>query len=601
LLVLDALALGEQEVPLVLLKEIPEDQDLRRQWNALVEQVERPQVFYTYEWALAVQRAYGKTLRPLVFLEYGESSSLCGVAALATTPSGDRAYFLCATTGDYCDFLSRDGRKQALVTAVLAELRAMGIGEITLTNLPADSDTVPAIKLAAKEHHYWYFARTAYVCAQVLLQPFEHRQENRISVPRAKTVRRCLNALSRLGPIRLEHTRSWDALEPMLPKFTEAHVARFLSMGRISNLARAERRRFIAELAKLMGESGWVVVTRLMAGDTPAAWNYGFQSHGTWFWYQPTINSGLEKHSPGLCLLAEMIREAEKIPALHTLDLGLGAEEYKERFSNQSRETLYVALRSSILRNGRERLRHGAASFVKAFPGAERRVRALYKRFQGLRDRARNQGLARTILELGKRVREAVWSETEIIFYEWQSTTFYNACGLELKLLDINSLAAAAIQHVDDEETLTYLLRSAQRWRGNEAKGFAVVDFTGMVVHFAWVIPFDHFFLSELNATVNAVTPEAVMIFDCWTPKALRGRGHYGRAIELIADKMKVSGKRAWIFSAATNVSSVRGVEKAGFERRYSMVRRRALWWQRIKGQPPVSSDELAAEVSTRV
>ena len=50
---------------LVVLTEIPEDAELRQQWNALVDRVDRPQVFYTYEWSLAVQRAYSSTLHPL--------------------------------------------------------------------------------------------------------------------------------------------------------------------------------------------------------------------------------------------------------------------------------------------------------------------------------------------------------------------------------------------------------------------------------------------------------------------------------------------------------------------------------------------------------
>ena len=77
--------LGElKELRLVLLKEIPEDASLRRQWNFLVERMEQPQVFYTDEWALAVQRAYHAALRPLLFLAYDEQEALTGVAALAT-------------------------------------------------------------------------------------------------------------------------------------------------------------------------------------------------------------------------------------------------------------------------------------------------------------------------------------------------------------------------------------------------------------------------------------------------------------------------------------------------------------------------------------
>ncbi len=47
---------------IVMHREIPDDPTLRRQWNELLGQMEQPQVFYTYEWALAVDRAYHESL-----------------------------------------------------------------------------------------------------------------------------------------------------------------------------------------------------------------------------------------------------------------------------------------------------------------------------------------------------------------------------------------------------------------------------------------------------------------------------------------------------------------------------------------------------------
>src|ERR1035438_5912600 len=137
--------------------------------------VDRPQVFYTYEWALAVQRAYRATLHPLLFLAYDQEESLCGVAALATDAEGSRVSFLCATTGDYCDFLSLPEHKAAFVQGVLAELRKQEFDDTTLTNLPADSDTVAALQCASTQNGYHCFARTAYVCAQVALSKLERR------------------------------------------------------------------------------------------------------------------------------------------------------------------------------------------------------------------------------------------------------------------------------------------------------------------------------------------------------------------------------------------------------------------------------------------
>ena len=83
--------------------------------------LENAQVFYTYEWALAVQRAYRGIMGPLLFLAY-EGKSLVGIVALASDQA-NVVSFLCATTGDYCDFLSTPENKPAFVAAVFAELK----------------------------------------------------------------------------------------------------------------------------------------------------------------------------------------------------------------------------------------------------------------------------------------------------------------------------------------------------------------------------------------------------------------------------------------------------------------------------------------------
>lgn len=372
-----------QPLRLVVLNEIPEDANLRRQWNELVLRIDQPQVFFTYEWSLAVQRAYGESLHPLIFLSYDDAGSLSGIVALATAADG-RVSFLCATTGDYCDFISLAEHKVEFVNAVLAELRKRGLGAVTLTNLPADSSTVPVLCGGAQPSGYHSFARTAYICAQVSLSKLERRPgETKPVLPGKKMVRRSLAAMGKDAPVRLDHARTWDAISPILMDFADAHVARFQATGRSSNLAQPERRMFLEELAKLLSARGWVVLTRMMSGEKTLAWNYGFQFEGVWFWYQPTFDTDLEKYSPGFCLLAKIVEEAADDPSLSMVDLGLGAEEYKERFANQTRETLYVTLRASMAQHVREIMRYRAAEMIKTSPKLEAGVRKMVGRLRG--------------------------------------------------------------------------------------------------------------------------------------------------------------------------------------------------------------------------
>jgi len=584
-----------------VLREIPEDVGLRQQWDALALLMDQPQVFYTYEWALAVNRAYHRTLRPLLFLAYDEKGSLCGVASLATDAAGRSASFLCATTGDYCDFLSSPEHRPGFVAAVLGELRRQQIDQMALANVPADSATVNAIRQAARHHQYLCFMRRAYMCAQVSLAQQERRGESEPGLSRKKMLRRFLNAMGRENPVRLDHCRSWGAMEAILPEFMQAHVARFLYRGRISNMARPERRVFVTELARLLSESRWLVLTRLMSGEKVFAWNYGFQFQGTWFWYQPTFDSYLERYSPGSCLLAMLIEEASENPAFQIVDLGLGAEDYKERFANRARETLFVTLRTSAVGHLREIARYRASVMVKAFREVEVAVRAVIARLHRAKKYFGEQGAAGVVLSLGAWLRNLLWARTEVFFYEWRGSISQRARALQVRSLDLSCLATAVMEYVDDEETLAYLLRSARRLRSGKDEGFVLVDHDGRPLHFAWLTQFDGCFLPELNATVEASSPDAVLLRDSWTPVALRGRGHYAQAIELIADKMKASGKRPWIFSAAANIASVRGLAKAGFQRRYSLFRKRVLWWQTVTRHSQVCNELAPEEVSARI
>ena len=394
--------------------------------------------------------------------------------------------------------------------------------------------------------------------------------------------------------MRIDHATSWDEVGPILSAFTQTHIGRFLFTGRISNQARPERRLFLAELAKLLSEPGWLVVSRLMAGNRVCAWHYGFRFHDTWFWYQPTFDSELEKHSPGFCLLTKII-EAAADSSLKTVDLGLGAEEYKDRFANETRETLYVTLHRSAGRHYREMVRYGASRILYVIPKAEPAVRRLIKACSRIRARISSEG---TAWIFGK-LRELVWLQTEVFFYEF-ATTERVTRTTQLRKLDLNALADATSQYIDDPATLDYLLRAAARLRDAKAEGYALVDPQDRFLHFAWATAFDGFFLSELNAKVDAPSAGSVMLFDCWTPASQRGKGYYGKTISMIAERVREKRQRPWIFSARNNVASVHGIEKAGFERRYSLTRQRIFGWQRVKGKAPISEVAAIEEVSAR-
>jgi CelD/BcsL family acetyltransferase involved in cellulose biosynthesis len=360
-------------------REIPEDTNLALQWNALVWQMECPEVFYTYEWALAVSRAYRDSITPLLMLAY-EQDLLVGVVALASSQERKETFFLACATGDYCDVVSSAAHRLEFVDLVLGELRRLKMSALAVASLPANSATVCAVVSAASVHGYRTLLRPASLCAQIALGSSAERRSLKDSIVNRKALRYSLKGLEKHGTVSVEHLKSGKSLNAALPEFMRAHIARFSAAGRRSNLAHPQRQAFLTELASLLSSAGWIVLTLLRVGDHPVAWNYGFIFSGSWFYYQPTFGNDWRKFSPGLCLLSKITQTACDDPGIERVDLGLGTEGYKERFATTTRQTLDLTVTASTAHYLRETARHHVVAAIKSSPRFECGVRRILGR-----------------------------------------------------------------------------------------------------------------------------------------------------------------------------------------------------------------------------
>jgi hypothetical protein len=139
------------------------------------------------------------------------------------------------------------------------------------------------------------------------------------------------------------------------------------------------------------------------------------------------------------------------------------------------------------------------------------------------------------------------------------------------------------MHYSEEGETMDYLLRSSARFQSGQGRGYALLGPEGLVEHFAWVASYEGFAMAELDEVLHTPSAARVMIFDCWTPPELRGRGLYRHAIGGLAELLLAEGKDVWIFSAAANVASVAGIEKAGFQKQASLHRRKILGWKKTR------------------
>ncbi len=562
-----------------VLEKIPEDQEIILAWNNLVSRMAHPEIFFTHQWALAASRAFSDSLRPLTLLFYDsgidEAGQLRGVAAMATNrESRDTAFFLTASTADYCDIVSGPEDRAAVLATLLDEMDKRGVRDLAFANVPAESLTLQALGAVARSRRFHLHERAGYDCGVIALGDEEQRQDILESVGRKEHEKRGLKKLGRLGPIGITHL-SGEKLEAGLGPIFAAQIVRFLATNRESPLIRPQRRLFLTELARLMSAAGWLKVSQLEVGGRPVAWNYGFQFFDTWFWYLPTFEMQYEKSSPGSCLLRLLTQEACADSSVKRLDLGLGDEAYKERFSNAISSTRYIQLSKSITRHLAYAGRHWLRASAARFPAVDRQLRGARDVLHSLQSRIGKTGKAATVTHALARAKRTLASEDEVAFFEAPRMEISENDCTALSTLIWEHLAPAALNNADDEETLRYLFRCAQRLKERSATGYFLPGPGTQSSHFLWVNPYNGFYLSEINSRLESGDPATAMIFDCWTPAAQRGRGNYETAIRLAAADLQRQQRQAWIFSATKNESSLRGILKAGFVYRFSLVRSR--------------------------
>ena len=560
-----------------VLKEIPEDPDLSEAWNTLVLAMENPEVFFTYQWALAASRGFQNHLSPLLFLMY-DSGQLAGVVALAIDPKAPRAaFFLTASTADYCDIISAAPNRRAVILALLEEIQKLGLSDLVLANVPSNSATLQELPGVAGSSRFYVTSRNAYNCGVVQLGGEEQRETLLQNLAVKGRERRALKKLTNLGAVKVIHLTEPEQIGASLESIVSAQISRFLASNRVSPLVGSERRGFLRHLSDLLSHSGWLKISQLEIDGRPVAWNYGFRFGGSWFWYLPTFQMEYEHVSPGSCLLRLLVEEGARDASLRWLDLGLGDEPYKERFTNKVRQTRYIRLSRGLPRHLVSMSRGMLTTTAARFPQLGNKLRDARAFCQTVASRVREAGVSATARQSVRKAVRFVASQDEVLLFEAPGAQIPDQRSTQLVPLTREHLVEASILNADDAHTLRYLMRCAHRLTKPDASGFLLQDDAGRPVHFLWIDNYDGFRLSEIDHNLDPSSPEDAMIFDCWTPAADRGRGYYAAAIRQAAANLGREGRPAWIFSGAANRSSLRGILKGGFEYRFSLVRRRRL------------------------
>jgi hypothetical protein len=170
-----------------------------------------------------------------------------------------------------------------------------------------------------------------------------------------KSVKRHVNKCKRSFEYRVSHFTGDEIEESLLTEMGKLHIETRRFHGDPSAFERqGAGDRYLASLPQR-------VLTRISVGDDTLAFHYGMVFGDTMIWHTPVVNIKYLDYSPLEVLLYETVTYCEQ-NGYAVLDLGIGDEPYKERFSN-SRRSVYeysypISLKGKIAQSLRVARRH---------------------------------------------------------------------------------------------------------------------------------------------------------------------------------------------------------------------------------------------------
>jgi CelD/BcsL family acetyltransferase involved in cellulose biosynthesis len=314
-----------------IITDFAELEALAGDWGRLWNSAPRRDVFNAFAWARAWWRSCGSRLSLYTPVAY-RGDRVVGILPLVI--DGCTLRFLGFGHSDYNDMLCDAEDATDVLEAALRALfqRPTAWDSCVLENVPESAWLVACLdKLSG-----WLRARLHLSfcnhCPRVALETAG--AEPLKSILKKKSLLRHEKALSRLGDVRFRHMESRDEIRSHLPAFFRQHIARRALAGDKSLFCAEEACCFYRALVDELDPQRELRFSVLELDERPIAYHFGFEVHGTFFWYKPTFDADLCGYSPGEVLLKKLFEHAGQ-KRLQVFDFTVGDEAFKNRFANQ--------------------------------------------------------------------------------------------------------------------------------------------------------------------------------------------------------------------------------------------------------------------------
>lgn len=496
---------------------------------------------------------YSDTHRPLLFVGRDSTDRLVGLLALAAELTGDRS--LIAAGGwqaEYQCWICEAQLVSLFMNQVLRRIADEGTHmTLELRYLPHDAPRAFLSDLPSGVRHQLQARRDPVV---------DLVERDRLErMLKGKSVRNQLNRLSRVGAVRFE--RVFDT-EPALELLPELAVFCDFRNGALRGVEpfRSDARKMGFWKAMLRNHD-CCHLSVLRVGDEICAAHLGIASRSTLHLGIMGFNPAFAQFSPGK-LLNGYLAIGLASEGFITMDLTPGADSYKEHLATTSREaaevTFYFTALPYVLSTGKQRLKLRMKQFIDGLGVRPDSVRAMA--------RIGYDTSLDALRRIRSRVRRGLREETvELRAY---SLEFPMRVALEPSPnVKVNSLASLLeyqpVRGLCSRQE--FLKDSLARIEAGEI-AFTVAE-NGRLVHWGWLVR-QQSVSSLCEVGVDLVLPDAsATLYDFFTCPSARGRGLYKDSMRTMLARLESerATARAFIFVLSDNISSIRAIEKLGF------------------------------------
>ena len=343
--------MGHAAIALEAIEDTARFEELRDEWNELLENSASDCLFLTWEWLYTWWKHLSEDRR-LRIVTARRNGVLVAIAPFALRsrrwrrllPFPALEFLGTGLVGsDYLDIVIRRGEERG----VLPELaKALAGGKVMLDLSSVKGTNAHAAGLvAAMTQSGWFSAhiRTD-VCPFIDLSG--HDWESYLAgLGRAHryNLRRRLRSLEKRWELRFEPVRSEEQRAAAMHSLVALHGRRWRARGRPGAFHTPALAAFHEEMSRLALERGWLRLYVLRLDGKPAAALYGFLYHGVFYFYQSGFDPDYHRHSVGLVTMGLAIKSAIEEGA-NIYDFLRGNEPYKSLWTHTNRQLMRLQL-----------------------------------------------------------------------------------------------------------------------------------------------------------------------------------------------------------------------------------------------------------------